>query len=349
MSAGDRVEAGSPDGPGRVRRIGGRAIAVGGWLCLVGSVGAWVALRAGDVWAPATVAMYAPLPLLVVPPALLLAGALLFRRRALWTLTPALLLTLGPVSGFCVPWGRLADDPTGGPRLRVMTCNMHYGRVSPDPLDRLIDEAGPDVVVLQEWRDGARSEALAGRDWHTHREPGQFLASRYPIRRADRVGSRSVGDTGSVARYELDTPAGVVTVFSAHLASPREGLGPVAAGETGGLEAVAANSALRWSQSRKLAAAADRSTGAILVLGDLNTPPHSALFRRVWDGYTDAFGSAGWGWGFTFVARASSVRIDHILVGGGGRARRCWVGPDVGSPHRPVLADVAWPAAPAAR
>jgi vancomycin resistance protein VanJ len=34
------------------------------------------------------------------------------------------------------------------------------------------------------------------------------------------------------------------------------------------------------------------------------------------------------------------VRIDHILAGPGWYCARCWVGPDVGSPHRPVLADL---------
>jgi endonuclease/exonuclease/phosphatase family metal-dependent hydrolase len=206
----------------------------------------------------------------------------------------------------------------------------------------LIDDTSPDVVILQEWRERFRSESLAGGGWHIHRESGQFLASRYPIRRIDRLGDGSTKEKGSVARYELDTPEGVVTVFSVHLASPREGLGEVAAGD-GGLHGIAANSALRWTQSRHLAAAADQIVGPVFLAGDFNTPPHSAIFRRVWGGYEDAFSSAGWGWGYTFQARVSAVRIDHILVGGGGRATRCLVGPDVGSPHRPVLADLAWP------
>ena len=39
------------------------------------------------------------------------------------------------------------------------------------------------------------------------------------------------------------------------------------------------------------------------------------------------------------------MRIDHILIGGLGQASQCWVGPDVGSPHRPVIAVAIWPAA----
>ena len=39
--------------------------------------------------------------------------------------------------------------------------------------------------------------------------------NRHPIRRADRLGVDSASGAGSVMRYELETPAGVVTVGAA--------------------------------------------------------------------------------------------------------------------------------------
>jgi vancomycin resistance protein VanJ len=330
--------------PGRWRRRVGRAVGAAAWLSLAAALAGWAALRAGDLWAPGTVLMFGPRWAFAVPPALLLPLALTLRRRALLPAVPALLVAAGPVAGCCVPWGRLAADPPAGARLRVLTCNMHFGRTDPGPLDRLIGDARPDVVALQEWRDSARSDVLSGRGWHTHRAPGLFLASRHPIRRADRLGDRSDGERGSVMRYELDTPAGVVTVFNLHLATPRDGLAEVAGLDRRGLDEVGANSDLRWRQSEAVAAEAGPVSGPVLLVGDFNTPPGSTIFRRVWSGYADAFSDAGWGWGYTFRTRWAAVRIDHVLVGGGGWAERCWVGPDVGSPHRPVLADVAWPA-----
>ena len=329
---------------GRWRRRAGLAVEAVGWLCLVALLAAWAALRAGDLWAPATLLMFAPRCVLALPPALLLPVALVVRRRALRPLVPALLVAVGPVAGGGVPWGRLGSDPPAGPRLRVLSCNMHYAKVDPGPLDRLVEEARPDVVALQEWRDSARSDILLGDGWHTHRVSGLFLASRFPVRRADRLGDSSTGEKGSVMRYELDTPAGVVTVFNLHLATPRGGLGALAGFDPRGLDEVRANSELRWRQSESVAAEAGRAAGPVLLVGDFNTPPGSALFRRVWSGYADAFSEAGWGWGYTFRTRRAAVRIDHVLVGGGGWATGCRVGPDVGSPHRPVLADVAWPA-----
>lgn len=331
-----------PDGPPAPtsRRPGARRlVAVAGWLCLAAAVAAWALVRAGDSWEPATAATFAPLHFLPIVPAALLVIAVLVHRRALLPLVPALVVTAVPVSGFCVPRERARAAPAGPP-LRVLTCNMHYARLPSGPLDRLLAETGPDVVALQEWRDGNTSPALEEPGWHVRRVPGLFLASRYPVLRAERLGAHSADDRGSIGRYELDAPGGTVTLFSAHFASPRDGLGGAARGDADGL---AANSRRRWAQSRALAADAARASGRVLLVGDFNTPPQSAIFRDVWRGYADAFGTAGWGWGHTFRTRWAAVRIDYILIGGGGRALRCWVGSDVGSPHLPVVADVVWP------
>ena len=76
--------------------------------------------------------------------------------------------------------------------------------------------------------------------------------------------------------------------------------------------------------------------------GDFNTPPDSAMFREYWSSYGNAFSTAGFGWGYTHFTRRTAVRIDQILYSRGWQCKRCWVGPNVGSEHRPVIADVEW-------
>lgn len=334
----------SLDRPARTRRWA-RLVAIGAWLCLALAAAAWVLVYRGDAWAPATVLLFGPRWLLVIPPLLLLVPAGRAGRRPLAATFAALLIILGPVMGFNVPWATVTAAPTGGPRLRVLTCNMHYGG-NATAVEAVAAATRPDVVALQEWREPTGTNAPRWDGWHVDRQPGLFLASRYPIKRVDRVGQSSNREKGSAARYDLDTPAGPVVVFSLHLASPREELkGAVLAVETG-LDDLTANSSMRDRQCEFLAAAAGEVTGPILIVGDFNSPAESVVFRRHWGEYRDAFADAGWGWGYTFRNRWTRVRIDHILVGGGGRADDCRVGPDMGSPHRPVLADVSWPPVP---
>ncbi|MFO0926710.1 MAG: endonuclease/exonuclease/phosphatase family protein [Gemmataceae bacterium] len=326
------------------RRTVVRLLAVGCWGYLVGLVAVWVLLRWADLWWPATVVMFSPRLLFALPAVLLLPLAALARRPALAAVVAvAAALALGPVSGGRVPWRAAFAGPADGFPLRVLTCNMHYGRVDSARLDRLIEETQPQIVALQEWRLSNTSDVLTGPDWHTHRHSHLFLASRYPIRRTEDIGGHSYRSQGLVTRYEVETPAGLVTVYSLHLASPRDAIRDTVRDPDAGGEDMADNTTLRRQQSRYIAGQAARTRGAHLLLGDFNTPPESALFRQEWAGYTDAFAAAGLGWGYTFYGGKTAVRIDHVLASRGWECNACWVGPNVGSPHRPVLADLTWP------
>jgi vancomycin resistance protein VanJ len=330
--------------PSLAVRFARRMIALAGWMALAAALTAWALLRAADEWGPATFLMFGPRWLFVLPPALLLLPALFFRRRSLAPISAALVVALWPVMGFNVPWSSTGSVPADGPRLRVLTCNMHYVEGNANSLSDLMETCRADVIALQEWPEEIQSNSLFGDDWHVHNEESLFLASRYPIRQAVLLGDDSTGEHGSVALYELETPAGRVSIFSLHLASPRADLkGAVRAGPEG-LAAVEANTAVRERQLTFIAGEAGRISGPLLLVGDFNTPPESVLFRRTWKGYANAFGEAGWGWGYTFANRWTRVRIDHVLVGGNGQVSACWVGPNVGSPHKPVIANVCWPA-----
>lgn len=307
------------------------------WLTLAVVLAVWAVLHEGDDWWPATFLMFSPRWVWLVPPGALLAAGAALRQRSAAVAAFGLTIAAWPVMGACLPWGRLTASAPGGLELRVMTCNMHYGKTDPSLLDAALVEIGPDIVALQEWRDSAHSEVLDRTEWQVERAPGLCLASRHPIRRIEQWGRHSTSPKGLSTRYEIETPAGIVTVISLHLDSPRQGLGHVAVGVADELRT---NSELRSEQSAYLAGEAAKVVGPLLLMGDFNTPPESVLFHRHWGEYSDAFGTAGFGWGYTFANRRTRVRIDHILVGGSGRALRCWVGPDVGSPHRPLIADV---------
>lgn len=308
------------------------------------NVAVWLGLKAGDTWGPITFLMFGPRWPFVIPPVLLIGAAALLDRRVLFPAGAALVVAAGPLAGFNVPWDRLASEPAGGPRVRVLTCNAHHAGVDSAALDRLVAEVQPDLVALQEWRGSNQAGFMTEPGWQVRPKAGLLLASRFPVIDLDVLGGEADGEPGKAVRYDLDTPEGRVTLISLHLASPRGELRQVAEAAGARLEDVDGNSMRRARQAAAITGKLDGVTGPLLIVGDFNTPPESVHFRGVWAPYRDAFDDAGWGWGYTFFNRWTRVRIDHILVGGGGRATACWVGPDVGSPHHPVIADVAWPA-----
>jgi endonuclease/exonuclease/phosphatase (EEP) superfamily protein YafD len=310
---------------------------------------AWLLLLAGDQWWPATFLLFGPRWVLALPLAALVPGALLLRQRRLLAVVGLSAgLVLGPVMGLCIPWRRFLLASPPGMRLRVLTCNMHYQKnLDSTPLDDLLATSQPDVVALQEWNESNYSTLLTGDEWHIHRTNRLFLASRYALGKVKELGASSYGRNGSVACYELLTPDVKVTLFSLHFASPRQGLRGAVHDSDQGAKEIQAGSELRWLQSEKLAKKVAGIQGPVLLVGDFNTPPESAIFRTQWGDWTNAFSASGVGWGYTFVARRTVVRIDHILAGKGWYCERCWLGPDVGSPHRPVLADLIWTGNPA--
>lgn len=317
-----------------------RGIAVCSWLYLVLVVAAWAMIHVGDVWWPATVLLFSPRWLLAIPFFPLSFAAARWRRRSLVVILLALLLILGPVMGFHIAWRPVVSAIPTGEHLRVFTCNIHYHKPHRNTLEQLFAEFQPDVVAIQELPSQEPFDYFDAKEWHFHRRRRFVLASRYPIRDARLLGDASTQVPGSIMRYELETPAGIVTLFSLHFASPRDGLYQTTHHPVTGTGELEGNSAVRWQQSKNLVRLAEDVTGPVLLMGDFNTPSESALFRHVWSRYTDAFAEAGWGWGYTFLGAKTTVRIDHILAGPGWYCERCWVASAIGSPHRPVLADL---------
>ena len=348
-----------------VRRDQGNELPTGGWgvrlnrlllrLCrlyVAVLVGVWLLLLIGaDRWWVGTAVMYGPRWVWGVPLVALIPAAALARRpRLLLSLVAAGIVLVGPVMRLCVPWRLAFGGDARGKPLRVLTCNVDYEDLDAGALGRVIAEADPDVVVLQSWKSRHEKKVFgqpgAQRAWHFHRDGELLLASRFPILgRRVLESSDFPGGPGAAAAYDLQTPLGTVCVSNLHLATPRKALEAVMRLRPTAAAAFHENTSLRRRQSQAASAwAAGTSAAAarVIVAGDFNTPADSGVYRDSWSSFGNAFSEAGFGFGHTHFTRRTSVRIDHVLFGSGWRCRRCWVGPPVGSAHRPVIADLEW-------
>lgn len=302
----------------------------------------WAALRlGGDVVPWATVVLFGPRWVFAAALAALVPLAVWTRSRpAGGLLLAAAAVVAGPVTG-----GTLALS-VGGPageaaRLRVLTCNTDGPALDAARFARLLAEARPDVVLVQEVSPSGDLPWLP-EGWHSASAGNSVaVASRFPVRLLSALGPDQLGMAGAGGRFAVQAPRGELTVVNLHLPTPRDGLETVRHSPTafGPLrEGIAARG--RASAAAALwAGAADEMT---VLGGDFNMPADSAIYARDWGGFANAFSAAGTGWGYTKYTRWFGVRIDHVLYSPPWACRAARVGPDVGSDHRPLLADLYW-------
>ena len=304
----------------------------------VGILVQWAAER----WWFTTLLVYGPRWVWAVPLGILVPAAALVRPRLLLVLLVAVVVVIGPVMDFRVTPSALLTKSSKGTNVRVLTCNVDDSNLDANALDCLVAETQPDVVSLQEWRPGPESIIFGQSGWHVRVDGELCLASRYPILEVDILSAEELGGNGAVGCYNLRTPGGILHFVNAHLATPRDGLQEVIDSRWGGISALRANTSMRWHESDVASRWASEACGPLLLAGDFNLPVESAIYGQYWAQFSNAFSAAGLGLGHTKFTRWHGVRIDHILAGPGWRFRQCWVGPDVRSDHRPLIADVEW-------
>jgi vancomycin resistance protein VanJ len=319
--------------------LAGRLTTGAAWTALGLVVGAWLLLKLADWHWVGTLLAFGPRWVLLLPVGSLAVCAGFWRPRALMPVGLAALMVAGPVMGLCVPMPAWGYGKEPGLRLRVLTCNTLVGRAD-WRLASLIELERPDVVTLQEWPTQQPLPAPLLDGWRVVRSQEIVVASRLPIATSETFAhplspSRTLG-----LRCELLTAAGPVQFFAVHLRSPRKGLEAVLRHWWGGLTDLDETIDIQHLEAAALGKWLHLHCGAVLIAGDFNLTPESIIYRRQFAHLQNAFSIAGWGWGGTKFTRYHSVRIDHILASASWRVMRCKVCHDVGSDHRPVIAEI---------
>jgi len=312
------------------------------WIQLAAVLVIWILFRfSGDRWWLATALLYGPRWIWGLPLVLLMPASLLLRRQLLWVLLLSTLILLFPIMGFCVSSTSIRGTPATSEVIRVLNCNVDGGSLNAPALMKVISEVQPDVIAGEEFPGpgDAISSALIPLGWHVRHDGGLFVASRFPIVSASPVPSLE-GWRDIAVFCVLETPAGNINFVNVHLETPRKGLEALLQGRRSEIQPVIDNIARRRHESEQVSWQAKHLQGPVVIAGDFNLPCDSSIFRENWSQFNDAFSSAGFGFGYTKFTRKWSIRIDHLLVDNHWRVGRCYVGPDVGSDHKPLITEL---------
>jgi vancomycin resistance protein VanJ len=228
------------------------------------------------------------------------------------------------------------------PPLVVMTYNAGNDQVTPDALVALVRDTGADIVGLQELspaqvtaietqlEDDYPYQALYGYGIHC----GIGILSRHPILAEELLFLNWHTHPHQLATLSIDgIPLRMIVIHPPPPHYELDANGPYQSRGTDDLIMIIE------------IATADEPT---IMLGDLNATDQSTDYALLQGaGFSDAFRAAGWGFGTTFPDRigaytlpAPLVRIDYIWHTEHFCATRAWVGPDAGSDHLPVLAEL---------
>lgn len=330
-----------------------RLVVCGVWGYLFAILVAWVGLwHWGDRWGPMTVLLFGPRWVLLVPVVGLAIAVFRSRPKLLVPLLISGAVVVGPVMGFNLGWRSWFGRSATGTPVRVVTYNAAGGSDLNTSLPWIIEETRADIIGFQECgralADAVR--ALPEIAWSRSVQDQLCLVSRFPIigtRQLDRENFRAAGGSGIVIEYTLDLGERRLRLTNLHLDTPRAGLEPMREGNVmEGLHMLRSKSVVRDIESSQARRWIDTGDGTAVVLGDFNLPVESAIYRRHWGDMRNAFSIGGFGFGYTRYAGWVRARIDHILVGEEVQIVRARVGPDFGSDHRPMIAELMLPAAP---
>lgn len=319
------------------------------WLYLFSVTALWLLIfTLGDRWWPATVVLFAPRWVAALPLLVLLPLAAWRSRFSLIPLLLGALVVFGPLLGFNLPLGSSAAP--GSATLRVITCNIEGGKHDSAALIALIRDASADVVALQEFPADLKLNLPPG--WQLIQERGLAVLSRFPLQRGiTTLVSNPPNPWPSTCLFHcvVKAPGGDLNFCSLQLPTPRFDLLPLLDRHTlinpARKGQLLTGTAYRRRASQEVRASLAGLSGPTIIAGDFNMPVDSTIYRQVWNGYGNAFSRSGFGYGWTQRARSKKlttigIRIDHILTSPGLEVRTCTVGPDVGSDHLPLIADV---------
>jgi vancomycin resistance protein VanJ len=308
-------------------------------------------------------------PVFIVANVIFLVIWLIFFRRFAWLSLITLALGWWHLSGL-VGWNLKAAGETTANTFRVMTYNVrsfHYPgpykwHNTPPGIARLTDSLQPDILCMQEY--------LHSEDWlPDFKHPHKFIAnsnelslaiySTFPIIHAEEVAyTKRAGEYRGFVYADILNGNDTLRVVNIHLMSigiNAKDLSKIKQlQKTDEVELEKSSKRLfgqlmdayrvRGKQVVQVRQFLVDSPYPIILCGDFNDTPTTYTYRVLGKGKTNAFTTAGSGFGTSQVKFHSNhlpLRIDHIIVDKRFTPVHAEVVQKVFSDHYPVFADIA--------
>lgn len=291
--------------------------------------------------------------LLFLPVPLMLAAAMVARRRAVWVAAALpVFLWLALFGWRCLP--RTQGAEATGPELRVMAFNVLVTNANADAITAAITAGQPDLIALAELSTTMQAKLdqrlAAVFSYRTlQRLPGasfgSAIYSRWPL---TDLGSLKTGLGLRSAAADVQTPDGVLRFVALHPRSTWLDRSSLDAAEASIEENFRGREAQLAAVCRYLDEWGDRP---VILAGDFNASEFSDAYRCVANRLHDTYREVGWGYGNTWPAGhtkhiqtkwlraiSSLTRIDYVFHS------QHWDAVDAkvlkmatGSDHRPVV------------
>lgn len=290
-----------------------------------------------------TIYLFAPLPILV-------AAAIILRAPAplILSLLSAIFAVVALKPRWPVHRRRVCSRATPA-RFRILTLNVggNIGGAEAGRVEQTIGSLDPDVVALQELTPALLMhlrDSLRARYPYSDGGRGAVVFSRLPIRDGARLRFPEGESDGQ--RVEIAIADRTLTLFNAHITRPGYDL----RGRWARLRLLRdfdpstrdADVALIETQIRS-------GIGPCVLAGDLNATEWSAPYDLVTRALVDAFRERVRVGGSTYRLRlwrgswhVPAARIDYVFRSHDLVTLEAHVGPDSGSDHLPVVADLAF-------
>lgn len=214
---------------------------------------------------------------------------------------------------------------TQGEGVKVLSYNVRQfnrnnwikDKTIPNQIEAFIAKESPDIICFQEYV----SEEIDFPDYPYVYEKlirgkfGQAILSKYPIINKT---SLDFANTANNAIYaDIVIEKDTLRVFNMHLQSLRIDPDIRTLNTTSGkvmTRKIGSSFGIQQQQVDRLLKAKNDSPYKTVISGDMNNTAFSYAYRRLSEGYVDAFKEAGSGLGYTFVMDIIPLRIDYFLV-----------------------------------